>query len=40
MIPLLGTETDPKLPPESVDLILMVDVWHELLYPREMARWR
>jgi ubiquinone/menaquinone biosynthesis C-methylase UbiE len=32
----LGTETDPRLSPQSVDLILMVDVYHEFQYPEEM----
>ena len=32
-----STETDPKLPANSVDLILMVDVYHELSYPYEMT---
>jgi len=32
-----GTETDPKLPANEVDLILMVDVYHELSHPFEMA---
>jgi SAM-dependent methyltransferase len=32
-----GTETDPKLPPAAVDLILMVDVYHEFSHPFEMA---
>jgi precorrin-6B methylase 2 len=32
-----GTESDPKLPPNSVDLILMVDVYHEFSYPWEMT---
>jgi len=32
----LGTETSPNLPPESVDLALMVDAYHEFEYPREM----
>jgi ubiquinone/menaquinone biosynthesis C-methylase UbiE len=36
--PVLGTETDPKLPAASVDLILMVDVYHELSRPQEMLR--
>lgn len=31
-----GTETDPKLPVGGVDLILMVDVYHEFAYPYEM----
>jgi SAM-dependent methyltransferase len=34
--PILATETDPNLSPESVDLALMVDAYHELAYPREM----
>ncbi len=32
-----GTETDPKLPKESVDLILLVDVYHEFSHPFEMT---
>ena len=32
---LLATETDCKLPADSVDLALFVDVYHELLYPIE-----
>lgn len=35
--PVLGTITDPKLPRASVDLILMVDVYHEFDYPFEMV---
>lgn len=35
--PVLGTNTDPKLPPASVDLILMVDVYHEFDHPFEMV---
>ena len=31
-----GTETDPKLPESSLDLVIMVDVYHELSHPREM----
>ena len=31
-----ATETDPHLPPNAVDLVLMVDVYHELAYPREV----
>jgi precorrin-6B methylase 2 len=34
--PVQGTETDPKLPASGVDLILMVDVYHEFAYPYEM----
>ena len=33
---LLGTLTDPGLPPAGIDLALMVDVYHELEYPYEM----
>src|SRR5436309_2548980 len=33
----LGTVTDPKLPAHSVDLVLMVDVYHEFDHPHEMA---
>ena len=32
-----GTETDPKLPAAGVDLILMVDVYHEFSQPYEMG---
>jgi ubiquinone/menaquinone biosynthesis C-methylase UbiE len=35
---ILGTETDPKLPARSVDVLFMVDVYHELLYPREVMQ--
>jgi ubiquinone/menaquinone biosynthesis C-methylase UbiE len=35
--PVKGTETDPKLPAGEVDLILMVDVYHEFDHPFEMA---
>ena len=33
---ILGSVTDPHLPDGSVDLALMVDVYHELSYPKEM----
>jgi len=32
----LGTITDPKLPPASVDWVLLVDVYHEFSDPYEM----
>lgn len=32
-----GTETDPKLPAGKVDLILLVDVYHEFAHPFEMT---
>ena len=34
--PILCTETDPRLPAGTVDLAIMVDVYHELEYPYEM----
>lgn len=34
--PVLSTDRDPKLPPASLDLALMVDVYHELSYPQEV----
>ncbi|MGI8967194.1 MAG: class I SAM-dependent methyltransferase, partial [Limisphaerales bacterium] len=36
--PILGTITDPKLPANSVDTILMVDVYHEFDHPHEMMQ--
>lgn len=35
--PVLCTEKNPKLPAGKVDLILMVDVYHELSYPYEVT---
>jgi precorrin-6B methylase 2 len=35
--PVLGTITDPKLPAEGVDVIVMVDVYHEFDHPYEMT---
>ena len=34
----LGTITDPNLPPNSVDLAIMVDVYHEFSHPYEMMQ--
>jgi precorrin-6B methylase 2 len=34
--PRLGSETDVLLPPASVDLAIMVDVYHELAFPYEV----
>jgi tRNA A58 N-methylase Trm61 len=34
----LGGETDPKLPPGALDLILLVDVYHEFSQPQKMLR--
>jgi ubiquinone/menaquinone biosynthesis C-methylase UbiE len=36
VIPVLGTETDPKLPARGVDRILLVDVYHEFQKPEPM----
>ena len=33
-----GTFDDPKLPPASVDLVIMVDVYHELSQPQAILR--
>ncbi|MDB6110650.1 MAG: Methyltransferase type 11 [Pedosphaera sp.] len=35
--PVLGTITDPHLSPASIDLILMVDVYHEFDHPHAMV---
>jgi ubiquinone/menaquinone biosynthesis C-methylase UbiE len=34
--PILSSVIDPKLPSESVDLLLMVDVYHEFSHPMQM----
>jgi ubiquinone/menaquinone biosynthesis C-methylase UbiE len=34
--PVLGTTVDPKLPANAVDLVLLVDVYHEFSNPEEM----
>lgn len=36
VLPWLGTTTDPKLPAKSIDLMIMVDVYHEFDQPYEM----
>jgi SAM-dependent methyltransferase len=36
LVPSLGTEADVRLPPGTVDLAIMVDVYHELSLPREV----
>lgn len=36
VVGVLGTVTDPKLPAASLDLVLMVDVYHEFDHPFEM----
>jgi ubiquinone/menaquinone biosynthesis C-methylase UbiE len=37
VVPVLGTITDPKLPTNAVDTIIMVDVYHEFDHPFEMT---
>jgi ubiquinone/menaquinone biosynthesis C-methylase UbiE len=37
VVPMLGTITDPQLPPKSVDLMILVDVYHEFDHPYEMV---
>ncbi len=32
----LGSELDPNLPPESIDMAVMFDAYHEFAYPQEM----
>jgi ubiquinone/menaquinone biosynthesis C-methylase UbiE len=36
VITVQGTETDPRLPAQAVDVVLLVDAYHEFAYPREM----
>jgi len=36
--PVLGTITNPALPADSVDLVLIVDAYHEFDHPREMSK--
>jgi ubiquinone/menaquinone biosynthesis C-methylase UbiE len=33
-----ASEQSPNLPPDTIDLAIMVDVYHELLYPHEMLQ--
>jgi ubiquinone/menaquinone biosynthesis C-methylase UbiE len=33
-----GGEQSPNLPENALDLVIMVDVYHELLYPQEMLK--
>jgi ubiquinone/menaquinone biosynthesis C-methylase UbiE len=34
----LGTEDDPRLPPDRIDLVLLVDVYHEFSEPQKMLQ--
>lgn len=36
--PILGSDTDPHLPANTVNLALMVDAYHEFAYPQEMMQ--
>ena len=36
--PVLGSVFDPRLPPNSLDLVLLVDVYHEFSHPVHMLR--
>ncbi len=36
--PVLGTIDDPKLPADSLDLVIMVDVYHEFSEPQKMLQ--
>jgi ubiquinone/menaquinone biosynthesis C-methylase UbiE len=36
IVPVLGTATEPGLPVETLDLVLLVDVYHEFSHPEQM----
>jgi ubiquinone/menaquinone biosynthesis C-methylase UbiE len=36
VVPVLGTVSDPHLPAGGVDVVLLVDAYHEFSHPREM----
>lgn len=36
IVPVLGTEVDPRLPESAIDLCLCVDVYHEFSHPEQM----
>jgi len=38
VVPILGTAVNPKLPLAAIDLVLMVDVYHEMSHPAAMLR--
>jgi SAM-dependent methyltransferase len=38
VVPVLGTIDDPKLPAAALDLIIMVDVYHEFSEPQKMLQ--
>jgi len=37
VVPIKGTESDPKITEETIHLILLVDVYHEFSHPYEMT---
>ena len=36
IVTILGTETDPKLPADKLDMVILVDVYHEFSRPQRM----
>jgi len=36
VVPILSTVADPKIPDDSVDMLLLVDVYHEFSHPQQM----
>jgi protein-L-isoaspartate O-methyltransferase len=38
VVPVMGSISDPKLPAGQVDMIMMVDVYHEFSHPYEMTQ--
>jgi ubiquinone/menaquinone biosynthesis C-methylase UbiE len=38
IVPVLGAIDDPKLPADSIDLAIMVDVYHEFSQPQQMLQ--
>lgn len=36
IVPVLSSPADPNLPADAVDLIMLVDVYHEFAYPEQM----
>ena len=36
VVPILGSYHNPHLPPDSIDLVLLVDVYHEFSHPEQM----
>ena len=39
IVPVRGSVDDPELPPGELDLVLMVDVYHEFSHPESMLWW-